>query len=423
MKLTIFGASGRISKSLIEQALAEEHRVTAFARDPSKISVDHERLTVVEGDVKDYAAVGEAVAGADTVLSALGHTKTSTKDVQTVGTENIVAAMRKFGVKRLVSLTGAGVRDPKDEPKLFDKAITGLLKLLQRDVLEDGENHARTIENSGLDWIIVRGPMLTEGEKKVSIGLATSAGTVEPRSPGPTWRTSCSVRWRTIHTSARNQWLATRGGHKFDSYSPHRRTIRAGEFDGQKADKWVWEVHGVDSGKVLRNNAARAANKVMDRVSFRLRAFKYGLVHVQRVYGYCPDAAVQDESGRLMVEERMVVVSGRAVVLVPTGPYYGDHTLRELVFVGLQILNRDAFPRLFAAYVHYRSWPNEERRVYLVYAGSVLHEMVRGVDVGSGVRAEVQAQDVYAIVFYSGRRLEVWRGVSGEGLGVFVHLV
>ena len=56
--------------------------------------------------------------------------------------------------------------DPKDEPKLFDKAITGLLKLLQKDVLEDAESHARIIENSGLDWVIVRGPMLTEGERK-----------------------------------------------------------------------------------------------------------------------------------------------------------------------------------------------------------------------------------------------------------------
>ncbi|MGB3682053.1 MAG: SDR family oxidoreductase [Rubrobacteraceae bacterium] len=165
MRLTIFGASGRTGKPLVEQALAACHEVTAFVRDPSKLGISHERLTTVEGDVKDYAKVQEAVVGADAVLSALGHTKTSAKDVQTVGTENIVAAMKRFDVKRLVSLTGAGVRDPKDEPKLFDKAITTLLKLLQKDVLEDGENHARAIEKSSLDWVIVRGPMLTEGDK------------------------------------------------------------------------------------------------------------------------------------------------------------------------------------------------------------------------------------------------------------------
>ncbi len=166
MRIVIFGASGRTGKPLVKQALAAGHDVTAFVRDSSKLDIDHGRLTVIEGDVKDPDKVREAISGADAVLSALGHTKTSAKDVQTVGTENIVAAMKETGVRRLVSLTGAGVSDPKDEPKLSDKAITKLLKLLQKDVLEDGENHARAIEKSGLDWVIVRGPRLTEGEKK-----------------------------------------------------------------------------------------------------------------------------------------------------------------------------------------------------------------------------------------------------------------
>lgn len=166
MRIIIFGASGRTGKPLVEQALAAGHEVAAFVRDPSKLGIDHGRLTVTEGNVKDPDRVREAISDADAVLSALGHTKTSAKDVQTVGTENILAAMKEAGVRRLVSLTGAGVSDPEDEPKLSDKAITTLLKLLQKDVLEDGENHAWAIEKSGLDWIIVRGPRLTEGEKK-----------------------------------------------------------------------------------------------------------------------------------------------------------------------------------------------------------------------------------------------------------------
>jgi putative NADH-flavin reductase len=121
---------------------------------------------VVRGDVLDTAKVDETVAGTDAVLSALGHTKTSPKDVQTRGTENIVAAMERHGVRRFVSLTGAGVRDPRDEPKLADRAITFLLGRLQPDVLEDGVRHSEVIKRSELDWVIVRGPRLTEGPKK-----------------------------------------------------------------------------------------------------------------------------------------------------------------------------------------------------------------------------------------------------------------
>jgi putative NADH-flavin reductase len=166
VKVTIFGATGRTGRPLVEQALERGYVVTAFVRDPARLGVSHERLTMITGDVIDGSAVEGAVEGRDAVVSALGHAKGSPEDVQTRGTANIVAAMEKHGVRRLVSLTGAGVRDPRDEPKFVDKAITFLLKRLQPAVLEDGVRHAEVIKGSRLDWVIVRGPRLTEGEKK-----------------------------------------------------------------------------------------------------------------------------------------------------------------------------------------------------------------------------------------------------------------
>ena len=185
MRLVVFGATGRTRRRIVEQALSDGHEVTAFVRDPSGLGVTHERLRVVRGDVMDPAKVEEAVAGRDAVLSALGHTRTSTRDMQAGGTQNIVAAMKKHGVKRLVSLTGAGVRDPRDRPKLFDRAITALLKVLQREVLEDAERHAEIIKRSGLDWVIVRAPVLTEGERngEYRVGyIGNNSGTKISRS-------------------------------------------------------------------------------------------------------------------------------------------------------------------------------------------------------------------------------------------------
>ena len=163
-KVAIFGATGRTGRLLVEGALRDGHEVTALVRDPGKLAASHEKLRVVEGDVLIPSRVEETVAGAaDAVLSALGHTKTSPPDVQARGTRHIVAAMKGHGVRRLVSLTGAGVRAPGDRPKLVDRVFSGLLKLLQRDVLEDAERHAEVIRKSGLDWTIVRAPRLTDG--------------------------------------------------------------------------------------------------------------------------------------------------------------------------------------------------------------------------------------------------------------------
>ncbi|QIN82018.1 NAD(P)H-binding protein [Rubrobacter tropicus] len=166
MKVAIFGATGRTGRPLVKEALERGHAVTAFARDPSRLGVSRDRLVVVRGDVTDASAVERAVSGQDAVVSALGHAKGSPKDVQTRGTANIVAAMEKHGARRLVSLTGAGVRTEGDEPKLVDKVFGLLLKTLQRDVLEDAEGHVAVIRASGLEWVVVRGPRLTEGEKK-----------------------------------------------------------------------------------------------------------------------------------------------------------------------------------------------------------------------------------------------------------------
>ena len=165
MRVLVVGASGRTGRPLVGQALEAGHEVTALVRDPARLPVEHERLRIVRGDVLDVSALERVVEGQDAVLSVIGHAKDAPKDVQTRSIRNIVAAMKRQGVRRLVSLTGAGVRDPEDRPKLSDKAIVAVLKLVQRDVLEDGVGHAEEIKGSGLEWVIVRGPMLTDGEK------------------------------------------------------------------------------------------------------------------------------------------------------------------------------------------------------------------------------------------------------------------
>lgn len=165
MRVAVFGATGRTGRLLVEQALEGGHGVTAFVREASRLEVKHERLSVVEGDVRDGARVEEAVSGADAVLAALGHVKGSPGDVQTEGTRRIVEAMRGCGVRRLVSLTGAGVRDEEDRPKLVDRAIVALMERVQPAVLEDGRRHVEVIRQSGLDWTVVRGPRLTDGPR------------------------------------------------------------------------------------------------------------------------------------------------------------------------------------------------------------------------------------------------------------------
>ena len=162
MKITLFGATGRTGKYVLEQALEAGHAVTVLVRSPEKLSVTHLKLTVLQGDARDPDDVSRAIVGAEAVISTLGPVRGGPMDVMTRGAENIVAAMKQHGVKRLISTTGAGVSAPQDIPTIMSRFIGFLVRTLSREVYEDSLRGADTIQNSGLDWTIVRGPMLRD---------------------------------------------------------------------------------------------------------------------------------------------------------------------------------------------------------------------------------------------------------------------
>lgn len=164
MKITIIGATGRTGIPLVQQALDKGHTVVAFLRDPAKLPIQHERLSWVQGSVQDAGKVEEAVQGANAVMMALGHTQSSSKDVLASAARTVLAAMKKYGVRRLITLTGAGVRYPeKDTPKLFDRVMGFLLKQMAGELLADSTQHVLTIRSSDVEWTVVRVPVLTDG--------------------------------------------------------------------------------------------------------------------------------------------------------------------------------------------------------------------------------------------------------------------
>ncbi len=167
MRIAVFGATGRTGREVVSQALAAGHEVAAFVRSRDKLAgqqdASHPRLHVFTGDVRDYDAVARAVAGADAVVSCLAPVP-SDGMVQTEGTRHIARAMQAHGVRRIVSETGAGVDAPGDPPRsLGGRFMLALMRAVVRGVLQDGEDHARVLRGSDLDYAIVRAPRLTDG--------------------------------------------------------------------------------------------------------------------------------------------------------------------------------------------------------------------------------------------------------------------
>lgn len=113
-------------------------------------------------DATKLEDVEALIKGCDVVVSLIGHIKGSPAFLQTSSTANILSAMKKQGVRRLLSLTGTGVRFEDDTPSFIDKLLNLSIKLIDPERIRDGIAHAEVIKESDTDWTILRVLKLTD---------------------------------------------------------------------------------------------------------------------------------------------------------------------------------------------------------------------------------------------------------------------
>lgn len=162
MKLLLIGATRGIGARLTEQALEAGHEVTVLARHPKKLTLSHENLTVIQGDVRDAQAVREAMPGQEGVALTIGIMPTLAKvTVFSEGTRNVATAMEAASVSKLVCVTGVGAGDSKGHGNFaYDKIF---LPLLLRTMYEDKDRQEALLQSTDLQWVVVRPGFLTNG--------------------------------------------------------------------------------------------------------------------------------------------------------------------------------------------------------------------------------------------------------------------
>lgn len=181
MKIIVFGATGGVGSSVVEQALEQGYEVTAFVRTPDKLKTADDKLTVVQGDAFHVEQVAAAIAGHDAVVSCLGSNQGMNKstDLQTM-VKNIVAGMKQHGVQRIVYTASAGI--DKDLPGIGGKVMMGVLK----NALIDHRAAVDAIQAGGLTYTIVRPMGLTNdlftGQYRESAESVPSKSKTIPRA-------------------------------------------------------------------------------------------------------------------------------------------------------------------------------------------------------------------------------------------------
>jgi putative NADH-flavin reductase len=161
MNITVFGATGQVGLQILHQALWRKHKVTAFGRNVFDLKFFDDNLHLFKGALFDEAEVLEAVTGADVVLSAIGGAFDGSDKTRSLGIKNIIAQMKKAGVKRIIALGGLGILNADDHTLLIDTPS------YPAEFIPVGIEHRKAYEflkGSDLEWTFICSPnILNEG--------------------------------------------------------------------------------------------------------------------------------------------------------------------------------------------------------------------------------------------------------------------
>ncbi|AYG03623.1 NAD(P)-dependent oxidoreductase [Gryllotalpicola protaetiae] len=174
MHITVFGATGKTGRLVVEQGLSAGHRVTAVVRSSARFTADsgaRPGLEVVEqASFDDPEAVAESLVDhlvfTDAAISAVGPASRKDGPVAAPVTRGILAALDRAKVRRLVTISAAPVSTPATGPEdgfLDRRIVYPLISALLKPVYDDLRAMEQELSASSVDWTAARPPRLTDG--------------------------------------------------------------------------------------------------------------------------------------------------------------------------------------------------------------------------------------------------------------------
>lgn len=114
VSVTVFGGTGFLGRAIVARLLEGNATVRIAARQPGRVRIaaPGERLELRRADVRDAASVAEAVAGARSVVNAVGLYRENRREkfdaVHVKGAGTVAAQASRAGVRTLVHVSGIG---------------------------------------------------------------------------------------------------------------------------------------------------------------------------------------------------------------------------------------------------------------------------------------------------------------------------
>jgi len=160
MHILVLGATGRVGSQIVTLALQDGHQVRAMVRTLEKVDTQHDRLTVIQGNVLEPNDLVHAMHGVDAVISALNTDGTTTLSQSM---PLLINAMGQEGIKRIITVGTAGILQSRTEPEKLRYQSSDSRRKSTR-AAEEHEQVYTLLRASTLEWTIVCPTYLPDGE-------------------------------------------------------------------------------------------------------------------------------------------------------------------------------------------------------------------------------------------------------------------
>jgi len=164
--LAVLGATGRIGRHVVTEALSRDQAVRVLIRDPSRLPGWGGRVAGALGDARDPAAVRRSLEGAMAVISSLGPDGNTPRDEEdhVAAVRTLLGAMRELGIPRLITVLGAGVDAPGDRKGALDRLASAAVRRLARHIHGAKRREFELLRGTtGIAWVGARPPFVTTG--------------------------------------------------------------------------------------------------------------------------------------------------------------------------------------------------------------------------------------------------------------------
>lgn len=171
MRILVIGGSGQTGRLVINEALQRGHKITALIRNPSVLPVA-DGLKIVKGTPVDASHVERAFTAVQgdiptAVIVTLASPKEKGSRVMSDAHENLIAAMKRHGVSKIVTMASFGVGSSLVNITMIMR--WAIANTSMAHLFADHNHVDEILKKSGLNFVIFRPARLTMTNKAVPV--------------------------------------------------------------------------------------------------------------------------------------------------------------------------------------------------------------------------------------------------------------